>query len=703
MALEIQVTKAFEEALARRQNKKNVYKAVNLLLENPRHPSLNVHRLVQARDGIWVAYISDGDRVIYELKNNVLYLWNLGSHDIERVKSNHFAAHTRFSRMESVIEAPTIPVVETGPTPSKPLPIVKPPQPPIAQEQVGSANHFTFFQDAHLRVLGVPTHLLRRLKSAPTLEKALDLPELPEQTRMWLLEISTSAQFREIAFDSSLLLYRTTLDRLEGFCEGKIKRLMLSLERPEQQKYVDMEHAPLIVLKGVAGSGKTTVGIYRAIRQAEKGRRVLVLTFNPVLAATTKSLIEELIGPLPANLAVMHVQELMRLLLAEFLPGMTIRDERECNALLEKALAEVRQKINSPLLSRDRKFFQEEIKYVIKGHGLTTYEQYRGIERYGRKTALGPGYRAVMWQVYEAYTRRFAKSQTIDYYDVAMQALHALHGHHNRQRYDDIIVDEAQDLTIVDLRVLEQLVKTTTGHDTMPGTFLILADAAQTLYSCGFSWQQAGIQARGHTAILRKNHRNTRQVVEAAAQLIQHNVLRRESGEYITPEGTQRQGPPPLLIRATSTYNQIEIVRSVILDLVENQTFRLSDFALLCPTESLCEMSERELNNVGLRTMLYKNPRFDVLEEYVKIMTIQSAKGLEFPVVFLLGLTNDMLPSRQGMQHMEQEEAKLFLEQQRSLCYVGMTRAAEILYLVTTQGAESIFVRELEGKIRDRN
>ena len=74
-----------------------------------------------------------------------------------------------------------------------------------------------------------------------------------------------------------------------------------------------MEHAPLIVLKGVAGSGKTTVGVYRADRLAEKGRRVLMLTFNPILASTTRdSLIQELIGPLPANLEVMHVQELQR-------------------------------------------------------------------------------------------------------------------------------------------------------------------------------------------------------------------------------------------------------------------------------------------------------------------------------------------------------------------------------------------------------
>lgn len=154
-----------------------------------------------------------------------------------------------------------------------------------------------------------------------------------------------------------------------------------------------------------------------------------------------------------------------------------------------------------------------------------------------------------------------------------------------------------------------------------------------------------------------------------------------------------------MLMRASKLFHQVELVRDLILDLVSSQTFRLSDFALLCPTESICEMCKKDLQARGLRTMLHSEAQFDVLDDCVKIMTIQSAKGLEFPVVFLLGATNDMLPSRQVLHHLEQEEVKLYIEQQRSLFYVGMTRAAEALYIVSTQDAESIFVKELEGKI----
>src|SRR5206468_997181 len=90
MTIEILMSKAFEEALQRYRHPKIVWKAIGWLLENPRHPSLNAHKMEQARDGIWIGYISDSDRILYEFRNNGLYLWNLGDHAIERVNRRSF-------------------------------------------------------------------------------------------------------------------------------------------------------------------------------------------------------------------------------------------------------------------------------------------------------------------------------------------------------------------------------------------------------------------------------------------------------------------------------------------------------------------------------------------------------------------------------------------------------------------------------------
>jgi superfamily I DNA/RNA helicase len=142
-------------------------------------------------------------------------------------------------------------------------------------------------------------------------------------------------------------------------------------------------------------------------------------------------------------------------------------------------------------------------------------------------------------------------------------------------------------------------------------------------------------------------------------------------------------------------------VRNRILDLVSDQTFRLSDFAVLCRTNGFCIKCKQDFEQAGLRTVHHQDEDFDLLEERIKTLTIHSAKGLEFPVVFLLGLTEDELPWGRGLKHVseDEEETQLYIEQERILCYVGMTRAAEALYLLTVTGRESRFLKELEGKI----
>lgn len=66
---------------------------------------------------------------------------------------------------------------------------------------------------------------------------------------------------------------------------------------------------------------------------------------------------------------------------------------------------------------------------------------------------------------------------------------------------------------------------------------------------------------------------------------------------------------------------------------------------------------------------------YDEDADVVVMMTLHSAKGLEFPYVFVLGLEEGIFPSE--MSRFSQED----LEEERRLCYVGITRAKKELYL----------------------
>lgn len=93
----------------------------------------------------------------------------------------------------------------------------------------------------------------------------------------------------------------------------------------------------------------------------------------------------------------------------------------------------------------------------------------------------------------------------------------------------------------------------------------------------------------------------------------------------------------------------------------------------------------------------------DESEDAVVMMTMHSAKGLEFPVVFMPGMEDGLFPGRRSF------DSDTGLEEERRLCYVGMTRAKEKLYLTganvrtlygsTDYTRESQFLREVDKSI----
>ena len=137
----------------------------------------------------------------------------------------------------------------------------------------------------------------------------------------------------------------------------------------------------------------------------------------------------------------------------------------------------------------------------------------------------------------------------------------------------------------------------------------------------------------------------------------------------------------------------------------ENRIENLDEFLTVA-----IEFEEEEAEN-GLREFLEGitlSSDIDELEEsddYVTLMTLHSAKGLEFPVVFLVGMEEGIFPGYKSISEPKE------LEEERRLCYVGITRAKEHLYLTcskqrtifgsTSYNQTSRFLREIPEELLD--
>lgn len=259
-----------------------------------------------------------------------------------------------------------------------------------------------------------------------------------------------------------------------------------------------------------------------------------------------------------------------------------------------------------------------------------------------------------------------------------------------RFQYGAVLVDEGHDFEPDWYKLIVQMVDPSTN------SLLVLYDDAQNIYGKSdrrkFTWKELGVQAQGRTTILKLNYRNTLEILSVArgfaSDLLIENTGDDDGVPLIAPESAGRRGAIPELIRTDTAAAQLTVLIQCIRDEAANGR-RLSDIAVIFRNQWEGEKLHEALKREGIASRLAEGDAkrtLFVVEDAVKLVTMHSSKGLEFPFVIIPGLGSLPKPGKD-----ETEEARLL--------YVAMTRATERLVLIHHE--DSIFSQRIRNAIND--
>lgn len=245
--------------------------------------------------------------------------------------------------------------------------------------------------------------------------------------------------------------------------------------------------------------------------------------------------------------------------------------------------------------------------------------------------------------------------------------------------YRCVLADEAQDLSTNELTLLAKL----TPNDT--DALTLVGDYAQRIFRRRGNLRKAGISiSPAHQFVLKKNYRNTNQIISAArALLVPHGVRELEERRrrpLIDVDLPSHEGGRPLVLQFSNAEKEMDWVAKSV---AQERTETGAGVAILCLRDRDLERLKPLLEKSGLKVAdLAKNvvPSAGT----VKLSTIGSAKGHEFSHLYIVGL-NSTFPQDPNNSVWE-----------ASRMYVAMTRARDSLTLTWSGSKPSAFVETMQ-------
>ena len=497
----------------------------------------------------------------------------------------------------------------------------------------------------------------------------------------------------------------------------------------EQRRIIENKPNGHVLVKGVAGSGKTTVAVHKIPfllkdYTYEKDDKILVITYNKSLINYIKYIYEEIernkeneqltLGIYESGdkdkLYIETIDNMMfkyftSYIKEEKLEKLRVATEKQINKAMVEAINVVKQeyeKVNV-LDRKNLTFIIEEIRWM-KSCNYTDIEEYQTIDRIGRisnnnvesthKLRKNSKIRKAIFEVMIQYNDNLKKEKLVDLQDVALMALKQAKREVG-EKYTHIIVDETQDLTRVQLEFIKTLYMNRSYS-----SMLFVSDTAQSIYPeawlvNGRSFTSIGLDMTGKSTSLSKSYRTTMQIAYAAYSLIEDDKNILEDDNFVKPSLIDKQGVYPVYRGFKNKVSEAEYIAETIENELKNK-YDYKDIAIISKFKNQLKDIKifLEKNNIPYKE-LESNEELDFNEDCVKLLTMHCAKGLQFKAVIIAGLNDKIIPSRDFANEFEDSD---FVESiDRRLLYVGMTRATEELFL-SSYGNPSKFIKDISCK-----
>jgi superfamily I DNA/RNA helicase/Txe/YoeB family toxin of Txe-Axe toxin-antitoxin module len=465
---------------------------------------------------------------------------------------------------------------------------------------------------------------------------------------------------------------------------GELEDWMLFL--PEQQRnFITQKATGPSRVYGASGTGKTCILMHRAVHLARHSQKdVLVLTFRSTLVSYLRGLIDCLCTGDQAIKSRIRVASVL-----EIATEMTTFKEVLAEGRQQALIREARRLAGTEPPSLKRRFRRGqaiddftfcEITRWVKGAANSDREDYETLPLPARKSSLSAEEIDWLFRVLAHYER--IKGTAADEQDVLSMANQRV-GKERSLRWSAVLVDEFQDLDLTALSFIGNLCQE-------PENLFFAGDHRQRIYQTLPSFAQAGINIRGRSRQVTMNYRNSPEIYAAARAVL--------SGAGVDPDGidasdeqlefAQPSANKPVL-RKFQSYSEESLwvcdrIRALISSGVPPHHIAVISFDI---TNSASFNWDADFRVVQLHHETV-NRKAIFTKGYVKRMTIHQAKGFEFPVVFLMGLTHDLFLNSTFVRTSDDPEDVV-----RAMLYVGMTRARDTLLM----SAPGTLLSELEN------